>query len=712
MATISDIGGGNNDFPDLISWGNARGSSPDLEIAHVYSDQLLTSDFDHRTDFTGGYEVVGMGNDFVGDFTDTGVIRITRDPAYTSWLIDDRTGRGHWKNLIIDCTDFNVVFRGGIQRFEATNVGFRGNSAPSFDEVATTFDGVFNQCAFFTENTMAASLRNGQVTFTDCIAVGNENDLFGTVRIRDMTGTVTNTVAHERQGSLCFGADGSTVTGSGCVSTDNSATNLSIGSQDSSLPTYFEDASMGDLRINSAGQAALPASLSWAYAGGGGSAVTADVAYTVGVPTFASTANATQPAPLSDIDFAVSAPAFTASADATLPQPLANAALSVGSPTFAASASASQPVTGNWYLDFPPDGYIQISPLVSDLGADYSWDIEFRAANNSAVEFILLGESSVINNVIVLRSDNTIDYRVEGLELGFPVTDITDQSAVYRFECRGGVISLYENGSLKGAQSYSNVQVGGTNGGFAHIGNAGGTVTRGGALYYLKYTDNNNAGNNRFFNASSSGGTGTVLPDDDSGLNGSQVGTWPADDSEWVPFSDSPQADVSFAISSPSFSAIAEASLPQPLSDVSFTVSGPAFSADATVTLPNPTADISYAIGAPTFSATGAATLPQPSSDVAFTIDSPLFAATATVTEPNFNAAVDFTVSAPTFSGSASVTLPQPVVDGNFTISAPTFSVVAIVGGIAIIVDDETNINQRVLSNNINAPILSTNING
>ena len=109
---ISDIGGGNNDFPDLISWGNARGSSPDLEIAQVYSDQLLTTDFDHRTNFTGGYEVVGMGNDFVGDFTDTGVIRITRDPAYTSWLIDDRTGRGHWRNLIIDCVDGNILDRG------------------------------------------------------------------------------------------------------------------------------------------------------------------------------------------------------------------------------------------------------------------------------------------------------------------------------------------------------------------------------------------------------------------------------------------------------------------------------------------------------------------------------------------------------------------------------------------------------------------------
>lgn len=492
MATISDIGGGNNDYPDLISWGNARGSSPDLEIAHVYSNQLLTSDFDHRTDFTGGYEVVGMGNDFVGDFTDAGVIRITRDPAYTSWLIDDRTGRGHWRNLIIDCTDFNIVFRGGIQRFEATRVGFRGNNAPSFDEVATTFNGVFNQCAFFTENTMAASLRNGQVSFTDCIAVGNENDVFGTVRIRDMTGTVTNTVAHERQGSLCFGADGSTVTGSGCVSTDNSATTLSIGSQDSSLPTYFEDVNTGDLRINSAGQAALPASLSWAFVSAGGG-VTADVACTVSAPTFASTASVTLPTPNADVAFSVNAPAFTASADATLPQPVVDAAFTISAPTFAVSADVTQP-----------------NPTVG----------------------------------------------------------------------------------------------------------------------------------------------------------------------------------------------------------ASFSVSAPTFTSSASVTLPNPSADASFAIDAPTFSANAAASLPQPVSDVSFTIGAPIFSATADATQPGYSASVNFAVSSPTFSADAAVTLPQPVADGNLTIAAPTFSVVAIVGGIAIIVDDETNINQRVLSNNINAPILSNNING
>ena len=65
---------------------------------------------------------------------------------------------------------------------------------------------------------------------------------------------------------------------------------------------------------------------------------------------------------------------------------------------------------------------------------------------------------------------------------------------------------------------------------------------------------------------------------------------------------------------------------------------------------------------------------------------------------------------APTFSGNASATLPQPDADVNFTVSSPTFSVVAIVGGIAIIVDDETNITLKAQSTNIDLPVLSNNL--
>lgn len=197
-----------------------------------------------------------------------------------------------------------------------------------------------------------------------------------------------------------------------------------------------------------------------------------------------------------------------------------------------------------------------------------------------------------------------------------------------------------------------------------------------------------------------------------------------------------PIADGAFSIASPLFSANADASLPRPIADAAFTLNAPTFSAsatatipgfnasiaysvnaptftaDATVTLPSPTADVSYTISAPTFSVDSTVTLPQPTANAAFSLPAPTFAASATATEPNFNASVNFTVNAPTFAVDASATLPQPESSVSFAVSTPSVSVVAIVGGIAIIVDDETNINQRMLSTNINAPILSTNING
>ena len=169
-------------------------------------------------------------------------------------------------------------------------------------------------------------------------------------------------------------------------------------------------------------------------------------------------------------------------------------------------------------------------------------------------------------------------------------------------------------------------------------------------------------------------------------------------------------ADAAYTIASPAFSASADATQPQPIGDVSFTISAPTFASSAQPSLPQPVSDIAFNIAPPAFSSTASATLPQPISDAAFTINAPTFAATADATQPGYNASVNFTANAPTFSADAAATLPQPIADGNFTISAPTFSVVAIVGGIAIIVDNETNINVPALATNINAPVLSNNM--
>lgn len=171
-----------------------------------------------------------------------------------------------------------------------------------------------------------------------------------------------------------------------------------------------------------------------------------------------------------------------------------------------------------------------------------------------------------------------------------------------------------------------------------------------------------------------------------------------------------PSASVDLTIAAPAFSASASATIPFPVSDVSITIPAPTFSVEAEATQPQPSADVDFTISAPTFSVDASASLPQPSASVDYTIAAPTFSIEASATEPNFTASVAFTVDAPTFSAEASASLPQPDADAGFTVSAPTFSVVAIAGGIAIIVDNETNINVRALSNNIDAPTLSNNI--
>lgn len=171
-----------------------------------------------------------------------------------------------------------------------------------------------------------------------------------------------------------------------------------------------------------------------------------------------------------------------------------------------------------------------------------------------------------------------------------------------------------------------------------------------------------------------------------------------------------PIANGAFSIASPSFNAGANASLPQPIADAAFTLNAPTFSANASATIPSFSASVAYSVNAPTFTADATVTLPSPTADAAFSLPAPSFAASATATEPSFNASVNFALPATTFSAYATATLPQPIADGNFTITAPAFSVVAIVGGIAIIVEDETNINTTTLSNNLTVPPLSNNI--
>lgn len=372
---------------------------------------------------------------------------------------------------------------------------------------------------------------------------------------------------------------------------------------------------------------------------------------------------------------------------------------------------------------------------IPDTNLTGDFTVEFEMAFNGSQNWRPFGRIGDFNSR-AFKSGGTNNFQVGSTSLQVIVISgvtYTDRNT-YTLIRSGSTLSLEVNGVAQGSVNDSgafNFNAILTQNSFAQ--------SRGASdLYRFRiWSDATKTSLVRDYNPSLSNGTGSILPDAVGGNDGALV-NFPTDDSQWIFYSDATgaTADAAFTINAPTFAVSADAALPQPIANTAFTINAPTFSAsasvttpgfnasvnfaipaptfsvDAAVTLPSPTVDVNYTVSAPTFNVSANASLPQPLSDVSFAVGSPLFAATATATEPSFNADVSFNVGAPTFSGNASATLPQPVADANFTVSAPTFSVVAIVGGIAIIVDEETNINQRVLSNNINAPILSTNING
>lgn len=436
--------------------------------------------------------------------------------------------------------------------------------------------------------------------------------------------------------------------------------------------------------------------------------VTADAAFGVSTPTVSVNASATVPAPQADAAFTVSPPSLAVSASSSLPQPASDIAFTVNTPSVAANASSTIP-DGKWLLSFDgTDDYVEanIDTLVQPFSA--TLDIYITDGANSASRFLSIanangdyigiGASSgawkIYSHGVTPGSAGSIQFN-ERLTVELVVSSNSASVTVNGVEIYSVTptettfLNTLNRLIIGAAPDYTfNSQ----------IDLYGVTISSGGA------TVND-------YDPSLSGGVGQTLYDAVNSQNGT-LNNFPNDNSQWVAYSDSAPADVSFAVSSPSVAASASATLPGYNATVSFAVSTPSVSANASVTLPNPSADVSYTVSTPTVNASASATLPNPVSDIAFSVSAPSVAVSAAATEPNFNANVAFTVNAPTVSISTSATLPKPESTVSFAVSPPSVSVVAIVGGIAIIVDEETNINQRVLSNNINAPILSNNING
>lgn len=392
------------------------------------------------------------------------------------------------------------------------------------------------------------------------------------------------------------------------------------------------------------------------------------------------------------------------------------------------------------------------SPVGVDLIGDFR--IEFKVDTSvGATVAPIFGDFAATSHGLLLRSNGNCRFRISGVNT---ITGSVGLGVVEGFIERENNVVTWSFGANAGST---------TRAGTLRINNFGrynGSTTGAFDLYYIRIFDSG-VKIHDYNKQTINGPNDTVLPDTVGGNDGTLV-NFPTDNSQWVFYDDGggtgviadsafsvsaptfsgsasatlpqPVVDVSYSVSIPTVSASVDASLPQPTSDiafavntpsvsasasatipgynasVSFSVSAPTVAASASATLPSPIASVGYTVSAPSFNASASASLPQPDSGITFTVNAPSISATASATQTGYNADVAFTVNAPSVSISASATLPQPNTAVSFAVSPPQVSVVAIVGGIAIIVDEETNINQRVLSNNINAPILSNNING
>ena len=197
-------------------------------------------------------------------------------------------------------------------------------------------------------------------------------------------------------------------------------------------------------------------------------------------------------------------------------------------------------------------GFIRFPALNSDnVASNIRWDLEFSAANNNTSDTLAVVCSTTLNGFLILRNDNTIDFRQStSPTYTFSVADTTDDTAIYRFEMRwtGGnkTLSLYENSVFVSSVLDTDLASMLEQSTAFSINNG----SRGnGIIRFIKYTDLNNSANN--MHLLNSAGTGTAWPDiSGNGNDGTQAGTWPADNSEWVFYSTGPNTPINPSITS------------------------------------------------------------------------------------------------------------------------------------------------------------------
>lgn len=194
--------------------------------------------------------------------------------------------------------------------------------------------------------------------------------------------------------------------------------------------------------------------------------------------------------------------------------------------------------TGLWYLkQSGSTGYLQVSTALSFTASD-NWVFRFAVQQTSDAFFRVFGNPSAFGTRIFINSTglllrietNTTDYIEFALPSGYSHATrrdfvITKSGSSYTLTIDGGAPI---NATFLGT---NRAWAAGVATAFFR---SGGTTMSDGSLYYFEFEKNGVIQNS--YDPNTSGGVGNLLIDRVSNNNGTQAGTWPADNAEWVSY--------------------------------------------------------------------------------------------------------------------------------------------------------------------------------
>lgn len=198
-----------------------------------------------------------------------------------------------------------------------------------------------------------------------------------------------------------------------------------------------------------------------------------------------------------------------------------------------------------WFLNYTQYNagkYVAVSIPASTLNASLplriEWELEFEARKNGTEFVIACGPAfNTASTLLFIRTGTDFEFRSPSnanwlVTTGVTLTDFNVFKIRSTFDGTTRLQTLSVNGAVIATRNPATA----ASDSIGALFGLNSSANRHGDFKYIKFTDFVTPANNRHYQATLSNGTGTVLPESVGGFNGSQVGTWPADNSEWVEY--------------------------------------------------------------------------------------------------------------------------------------------------------------------------------